>query len=1257
MRFTENGPDIPHELISAQRNGQVIFFCGAGISVPAELPGFKCLTENVAQKLHATDHDIVKNMIERGEYDRVFSWLRQHYPSDQVDYHILNSLKVPRSPKLENHRNLLKLSKTPLGEPLVVTTNFDRLFERAQEGLKHYTAPFLPDLQMDRDASGIIYLHGRWQKPNLKNPPKYNLVISSQDFGKAYLSHGWAARFLSNILRTRTIVLIGYSGDDTLVRYLLEGLNAETGAAHTNVYAFDCGSEGEVNRKWSSLGVNAIPYPDHSDLWKTIEEWSKLAATPDYWENYIHNIAQSSPRSLLPFQRGQVASFISDQKGAEKFATFNPLPHAEWICVFDRNVRFFKPKSYVPETEDTIDLLDDYGTDRDPSRAELERSSDQNNFLIGDDYVSTLPTHETSKLSERLSNLNYSELWRVNSRITALSHWITKVIDQPETIWWLLKQTTLHPIILDCIASKGFEESDNPPTKLEKFWPLFFYFHKNQSNNCDYEWFKLKQKIDTKGWNSSIIDQLSEITQPELLAKTYRNTDTPINSFEEIETIIPVFEVHFPHLTYMELEVPEAWISATLEVLTQSLKKAIDLSNMVGYPEVSSYNFDFPALTSNKNSVSSHTDNFGKLILLAADLIKRLAHIDAQELSKIVNTWPDSDPNVFDRLKFFAWRFDSIIPASMVAQQLGTMSDEVFRDSSTILELLEMLNIRLSGFSQKDRLKIENWIWAFTDKDEWEDQKRFEERKIYWLGRIFSKIDETSTGLTSLGKTRLNQIKASEHWKDQYLEEEFSSGRIKGGFVSTDTSTHGLEKLGGTELFEEILRRESDHSVFLKENKPFIGLIKADPIKITTELVSELEKGEHRTRFWQQLFSHFPESASTDDIKFVAKAIPILPEEIVYECRYTLTSWIQKQLSKALKNEQKIFWEIWDHVFLQLNNYGPEATTSAIGETRRAGRVVRTSRKTITHALNSPIGHLVEAIFQTIESWSLNPATNDFTAILNRLVLSLNAIGDGSANATTMIALRYNYLFYWFPDWAKEHLVPVFAVEHENAEAAWRGLVNQNKLPVGDAFWSIKSEMIKVLGSQVEWEDEDDFRRGLACIVVAYAYFHGRRKKYLQDYEVRTAIRSFDDESRAHALWQLGRIVEDYDCWTTFGKRFFKRYWPLEREYQSRKTSSQLLMLTSQSGNHFPDIAETIIPFLVPAERGDMFTHSIISETPSIASQWPEVVLRIFDRIYPPSMSTAPYNLRKALDEIAQASADLRVDPTWKRLDEICPVR
>lgn len=51
MRFAAQGPDIPLELLEARDRGEVVFFCGAGVSMPAGLPSFRDLARNVVTDL------------------------------------------------------------------------------------------------------------------------------------------------------------------------------------------------------------------------------------------------------------------------------------------------------------------------------------------------------------------------------------------------------------------------------------------------------------------------------------------------------------------------------------------------------------------------------------------------------------------------------------------------------------------------------------------------------------------------------------------------------------------------------------------------------------------------------------------------------------------------------------------------------------------------------------------------------------------------------------------------------------------------------------------------------------------------------------------------------------------------------------------------------------------------------------------------------------------------------------------------------
>ncbi|MDB6084732.1 MAG: hypothetical protein JWN43_2613 [Gammaproteobacteria bacterium] len=54
MRFINDGPDIPDRLIQAHEDGNVVFFCGAGVSYPAGLPLFGQLVKLIYERIGET---------------------------------------------------------------------------------------------------------------------------------------------------------------------------------------------------------------------------------------------------------------------------------------------------------------------------------------------------------------------------------------------------------------------------------------------------------------------------------------------------------------------------------------------------------------------------------------------------------------------------------------------------------------------------------------------------------------------------------------------------------------------------------------------------------------------------------------------------------------------------------------------------------------------------------------------------------------------------------------------------------------------------------------------------------------------------------------------------------------------------------------------------------------------------------------------------------------------------------------------------
>jgi len=167
MQFISNGPDIPDELLRALEEGRVVFFCGAGISYPAGLPGFKGLVEQIYRLSGTTLSDIEREAFERGQFDATLDLLERRLPGQRMT--VRRALAQVLKPKLrrkgatETQAALLRLARSREGAVRLVTTNFDRLFhvaaKRTSQAFQAYAAPMLPVPKNSR-WDGLVYLHG-----------------------------------------------------------------------------------------------------------------------------------------------------------------------------------------------------------------------------------------------------------------------------------------------------------------------------------------------------------------------------------------------------------------------------------------------------------------------------------------------------------------------------------------------------------------------------------------------------------------------------------------------------------------------------------------------------------------------------------------------------------------------------------------------------------------------------------------------------------------------------------------------------------------------------------------------------------------------------------------------------------------------------------------------------------------------------------------------------------------------------------------
>ncbi|MEY3226255.1 MAG: hypothetical protein RLZZ536_874, partial [Planctomycetota bacterium] len=235
-----SGIQIPDELMRALRANEVVFFCGAGVSFPppSSLPMFDGLARDIAG---------VATLPPNEKEDAFLGRLS----SKGMDVHELaarNLLKRDSKPT-DLHYDLLRLFIKP-EQVRVVTTNFDKHFSTANTKIfrkKKAAEHIAPTLPLGNDFSGIVYLHGAAATSHR------NLVLTDEDFGEAYITRGWARRFLIPLFQRYVVVFVGYSHRDVTMTYLARGL-----ASFSPRKRYALSMDGEPTNdyeRWQSLDV------------------------------------------------------------------------------------------------------------------------------------------------------------------------------------------------------------------------------------------------------------------------------------------------------------------------------------------------------------------------------------------------------------------------------------------------------------------------------------------------------------------------------------------------------------------------------------------------------------------------------------------------------------------------------------------------------------------------------------------------------------------------------------------------------------------------------------------------------------------------------------------------------------------------------------------------------------------------------------------------------------------------------------------
>lgn len=1261
MRFLADGPNVPDELLVAHERGEVLFLCGAGVSMPAGLPSFLKLTDLAMARLGVREDDPDRRNVERAlagddavmlpPLDSLFERLKRDYGDLQVEALVTKLLCVPKGADLSLHRAVLDLSRDPHGKTRLVTTNFDPCFESAGAKKIIHCAPMLPEFHDDYPLEGVIYLHGRVNGARTRQSTP-RLVLGSSDFGRAYLALGWATRFVRAALERYTVVLLGYSADDPPINYLLQGLRSLQSSDIQPIYAFAEASRPEAVARWRDRRVNAITYERgdarHSGLWDTLKAWAARARDQTAWRTGVLGLAAQNPRALKPHERGQVASLVKNEAGALAFATAKPSPPAEWLCVFDAQLRYEQECALTLGGEETFDPLEAYGLDDDPPRKKARSSHEP--APTGIDLLAANADDAQHAGAGRLAGAWSIAPNPLPPRLGYLSGWIASSWLQPATIWWAAGKDRLHPDLVQRLDVAMLQNKTEAP-RVRSAWALVQQTCAEPVSDRHWQWHGLADEVPREGWSPPVLRSFAAIVRPRMTMS--RQTWTGFAPALKEENLTPAsdavsFKLSWFTPSLKTLPQTAEALSAIVREVREALRYGTDLhADLRGFDRCNA------SLRPERRRGERALSEADKFFVWYSHLFEALEKVDIAAARAEMAAWPATDNPWFDKLRVWAWERPSLVAPAIAAAGLVSLSQRTFWDGHLQRELLFTLKARWSEFAEADRSRIAARILAGPDRYRTEEDADYVARKAREPVVMLLWLEQEGCTFSPECIEQRDALKATlPEWRDSWVTHAAHSMETQVGWVGTKEDFHHVRDLPFGEITSRCAETEGERSIgSFTRLDPFLGLTKNAPCIALAALSADSRRGQHPVRYWRTLLQSWPDTVAPRATFALGMRIARLPAATLVELRHQAPDWL-KQFAKVLDAYRAdTSLVVWDAIFAPFA--GGEDADSGLVSITEAGVPVDDVAHTLDAAINAPVGTLTQSLIDLIDARKLERGAGFPAPLAMRLSACLAVPGIGGAHAAAVTAEHLRWLHYIDPNWAVREIVPRLDLRHAHAKAAWDGLLHDNRLPVLNLFTLLKPAFLGALKDAAAWRGRDGARQ-LGRILCAAALASTTKHTFLTHAEARAALQTTTSEVRDAALEQLSYEMEHPTGWKKFGRPFLEDIWPRELAVQSPETALKWAEIAAEARSDFPDSVKRLraSPVLVQIEHLDSFVWSMTQpqrDGVALAAAYPRAVVELLAPLVG-VRARRIYDLRKLVDALLTADPSLRDDEQFRKL-------
>lgn len=1254
MQFVQHGPDIPERLLQAQEEGRVVFFCGAGISYPAGLPGFSRLVSKIYDAVGEPPSSLEQTAIKAGQFDTTIGLLEARIMGgrEAVRRAVASILQPDLTARhaTSTHEALLTLAHCRNGRTRLITTNFDRLFEeviqRKGASIQRFQAPLLPVPKNRWD--GLVYLHGLLPA-TLSAGELDRLVLSSGDFGLAYLTERWAARFVSELFRNYTVCFIGYSINDPVLRYMMDALAADRllGESPPEMFAFGShakGKEGKTADEWLAKNVTPILYREHNrhaHLHKTIRAWAATYRDGVQGkERIVSDYAMTLPTASTQQDDyvGRMLWALSHDSGlpAKRFADFDPAPSLDWLGPLS-DERF--KQADLPR----------FGV------APLRKQDDKLTFGL-----TRRPAPYTHAPWMMLTAGGSSDWDHVMSN---LARWLIRHLNDPELALWLAKRGgQLHDRLVWLIESEldrfaKLEREGNtaelarirvnspnaiPGPLMRTVWRLLLT-DRVKSPWRDHDLYRWKDRFNRDGMTTTLRLDLRALLTPKItLKKPFRWGEDIAQAKEpsRVKDLVDwelVLATGHAHSVLTDLAQSETWRAALprlLDDVQQLLRDALDLMRELDEANDQSDrgHWDLPSLSPHWQNRGFH--DWIVLIELLRDAWLCVLQNQPMQAMRIAHDWITRPYPTFKRLALFAATHDGITPQGEWVDWLLADARWWLWSVDTQRETMRLLVLRGQSLPADARARLEIAILAGPPRQMYRtdiEAARWQELVDHSVWRHLAKLasgggilgDDASSKLAALSAANPNwQLAANEsdefsHWMSGTGDPDYQDRR------ELDRAPRSRRDL------VIWLQREAVRGPFYEDD--WRDLCRDKFSTAACALYALATEHQWPAERWREALQAWSEEKQTKrSWRYLSRWIMKMPDDVLTTIAHSATWWLEAISKLEITNEPD-FIELCGR-FLSFDLQG------GIVEDRP-----------VTRAINHPIGHITQAL---LNRW-FQRQPNDDDGLPDELKPLFSLLCDTQVaqyrHARVLLASRLIALFRVDRNWTEQHLLPLFnwKLAENEARGAWDGFLWSPRL-YRPLLASFKADFLETAR---HYADLGDHGRQYAAILTHAAMDPADTFTTAELYSATSALpqEGLVEAAQAlvHALEGAGEQREEH--WRNRIQLYWRTVWPKSRQLTSKPIAEQLTRLAVAARGEFPAALATVRDWLQPLEHPHYPVHLL--QQSALCTRFPREALTLLDAIIA-DQPWPPRELEDCLTAIIQSWPEAQHDPRYQRLLE-----